>query len=92
MASPSLHRKQSIRSRRARVLVTRSVSEGSRHSAKSLAGDSGYLRKCAVFTDRFPGSTSQSLRRERFAHDTLRKRREVPPRHRNTAHCFSTLS
>jgi hypothetical protein len=50
------------------------------------------LRMCAVFTDRFPGGTSASLRREWFVRHALRKLRDVPPGHRNPVNSFSTLS
>jgi len=44
------------------------------------------------FTDRIPGGTSLSLRRTRLVRYALRKLRGVPPRHRNAANRFSTLS
>ena len=56
--------------------------------------ESSVLRKCAVFTDRFPGSTSLSLGRAWRANHALRKLRDVPPGKRSvkTAHVLRAIN
>ena len=68
--------------------------ELSGRSTSSCASKQSFrkVRNCAVITDRFPGGTSLSLRRAWFVRHTLRKLRDVPPRQRNPANRFSTLS
>jgi len=51
-----------------------------------------WLRKCAVFTDRFPGGTFLSLRRAWLVCHGLHTLRGVPPRHRNPVNSVSTRS